>query len=431
MPAPLPLPRPGPARGQHHRLGAGAVQSAVSTLTPNPSPFGRGGLFLSPRGRGAGDKTLFLPSPRGRGAGGEGHYFINNPTLNHPPTTHPKRKPPLPPALKARARELRRNATDAEKLLWQLLRNRQLAGAKFRRQYPLGGFILDFYCHEARLALELDGSQHAQPEQAQYDAARTQALTAEGIRVLRFWNNEVLQQTESVLEAIWEAVANQVRSPSPLTPLPKGEGDSDSSPPSGGKREIKPSSSPLPAGEGPGVRAITKLDIFHYVYAVLHDPAYRHKYELNLKREFPRLPFYTDFWQWAEWGRRLLDLHLHYETAPPYPLERLDKDPAGVSQPYKAKLKAVKTLNLIELDSLTTLAGIPPAAWEYRLGNRSALEWVLDRYKESAPGDPTIRAKFNTYRFLDYKESVIDLLQRVCTVSVETMQIVGEMKLEH
>jgi predicted helicase len=176
------------------------------------------------------------------------------------------------------------------------------------------------------------------------------------------------------------------------------------------------------------VRAITKLDIFHYVYAVLHHPAYRQKYELNLKREFPRIPFYADFWPWAEWGRRLLKLHLHYETAPPYPLERLDQDPTGVSQAYKAKLKANKEQGLIELDTLTTLAGIPPQAWEYRLGNRSALEWVLDRYKESTPGDPTIRAKFNTYRFPDYKEAVIDLLQRVCTVSLETMRIIGEMK---
>lgn len=69
----------------------------------------------------------------------------------------------------------------------------------------------------------------------------------------------------------------------------------------------------------------------------------------------------------------------------------------------------------------------PPIAWEYRLGNRSALEWVLDQYKEKTPSDPTIREKFNTYRFADYKEQVIDLLMRVCTGSVKTMEIVGEM----
>ena len=69
----------------------------------------------------------------------------------------------------------------------------------------------------------------------------------------------------------------------------------------------------------------------------------------------------------------------------------------------------------------------PPEAWQYRLGSRSALEWVLDQYKEKKPRDPTIAERFNTYRFADYKEQVIDLLQRVCTVSVKTVEIVGRM----
>lgn len=73
------------------------------------------------------------------------------------------------------------------------------------------------------------------------------------------------------------------------------------------------------------------------------------------------------------------------------------------------------------------LEGVPSVAWDYKLGNRSALEWVLDQYKEKKPKDPTIREKFNTYRFIDYKEQVIDLLQRVCTVSVETMKIIAAM----
>ena len=73
------------------------------------------------------------------------------------------------------------------------------------------------------------------------------------------------------------------------------------------------------------------------------------------------------------------------------------------------------------------MQGIPPEAWEYKLGNRSALEWILDQYKEKKPKDKTIAEKFNTYRFADYKETVIELLQRACTVSVETMRIIGEM----
>ncbi len=165
--------------------------------------------------------------------------------------------------------------------------------------------------------------------------------------------------------------------------------------------------------------------IFCYTYGVLHNPLYRKKYELNLKREFPHIPFYEDFAQWAAWGERLMSLHLNYETALPYPLKR--SDAKSVKNP-KAKLKADKEAGLIVLDSQTVLSGVPSEAWEYKLGNRSALEWVLDRYKEKKPRDPTIREKFNTYRFADYKEEVIDLLKRVCMVSVETVKIVREME---
>jgi predicted helicase len=91
------------------------------------------------------------------------------------------------------------------------------------------------------------------------------------------------------------------------------------------------------------------------------------------------------------------------------------------------KLMARKEKGEIEIDTQTTLRGVPAEAWEYRLGTYSALEWVLERYKEKKPKDPTIAEKFNTYRFGEYKEQVIDLLCRVCTVSVETMKIVKEM----
>lgn len=97
-----------------------------------------------------------------------------------------------------------------------------------------------------------------------------------------------------------------------------------------------------------------------------------------------------------------------------------------VSKP-KTKLRADKSNGTIEIDSHTFLSGIPALAWEYRLGNRSALEWVLDQYREKAPQDATIRERFDRYEFANYKEHVIDLLRRVCTVSVGTMEIVGKM----
>jgi predicted helicase len=172
-------------------------------------------------------------------------------------------------------------------------------------------------------------------------------------------------------------------------------------------------------------KTITKLDIFHYTYAVLHYPEYRSKYELNLKREFPRLPFYDNFSQWVEWGSKLMELHINYETVAPYPLTRID---TNNNLKPKTKLKADREKNSINLDDVTFLQDIPKIAWEYKLGNRSALEWILDQYKEKKPKDQTIAERFNNYRFADYKETVIDLLQRVCTVSVETMKIIEAMR---
>jgi predicted helicase len=180
---------------------------------------------------------------------------------------------------------------------------------------------------------------------------------------------------------------------------------------------------------------ITKEAIFHYVYAVLHDPLYREKYAQKLKREFPRIPFYQDFWQWSEWGKALMDLHVGYAKVTPYSLKRVDvpdERARHASQQPKVLLRASKNLGALVLDSETTLFGVPAMAWDYSLGNRSALEWVLDQYKESTPRDSTIRDKFNTYRFADHKERVAELLAQVTTVSLETMAIVEQMrKTEH
>lgn len=189
-------------------------------------------------------------------------------------------------------------------------------------------------------------------------------------------------------------------------------------------------------------KKITKEDIFYYVYAVLHNPVYRKKYELNLKRDLPRIPFYGDFNKWRSWGKSLLDLHINYETVKPFTLNVASEQRSDTGKgkkdlfdnkydnKIKAKLKADKINGWIELDEVTTISGIPKEAWEYKLGNRSALEWILDQHKEKKPSDPTIAEKFNTYRFADYKDQVIDLLKRVTTVSVETMKIIGEMEKE-
>ena len=132
-----------------------------------------------------------------------------------------------PKTLLARARAMRHEASDAERMLWRHLRARRLAGFKFRRQEVIGPYIVDLVCFHARLIIEADGGQHA--EQQVYDQQRSAALAARGYRVLRFWNNEVLNDIDGVLERIRMGL---VRSPHP-DPLPEGEGASQ---PSGEKK---------------------------------------------------------------------------------------------------------------------------------------------------------------------------------------------------
>jgi len=177
-----------------------------------------------------------------------------------------------------------------------------------------------------------------------------------------------------------------------------------------------------------GKKGMSKDAIFAYCYAVLHDPVYRETYALNLKREFPRIPFYPDFAQWVAWGEALMAMHIGYETVEPWPIERIDTPGkrAEGTQP-KPVLKSHPETGNVVVDADTQLSGIPREAWDYRLGNRSAIDWVLDQHKEKKPRDPTIAAKFNTYHFADYKESMIDLLAKVVRVSVDTVAITKAM----
>jgi very-short-patch-repair endonuclease len=122
-----------------------------------------------------------------------------------------------------RARTLRLNQTEAEQRLWYYLRAHRFMGLKFKRQKPIGNYIVDFICLSPKLVIEIDGSQHA--EQADYDHCRDTWLREQGFLVLRFWNNEVLNQTEGVLESIRQAILALSPDPSPPTPLPLvGEG---------------------------------------------------------------------------------------------------------------------------------------------------------------------------------------------------------------
>jgi very-short-patch-repair endonuclease len=188
-----------------------------------------------------------LPSPAsGRGAGGEGRDTVARADRGGHGDEGigvMTRRPPAPLSADklSFARQLRQTQTDAETLIWRMVRNRALKDAKFRRQHPVGRYILDFYCPEHRLAIELDGGQHNGCER---DAQRDAWLAAQGISVLRFWNNQVLQETENVLQAIWQVLPEAELSPPP--PLPPAR--------AAWPRPSPPAPLPL-AGEGGRMRA--------------------------------------------------------------------------------------------------------------------------------------------------------------------------------
>ena len=115
------------------------------------------------------------------------------------------------PRAKKFARQLRGGLTDAEQKLWYILRRKQLRGHRFRRQFPIGNYIIDFYCPKRRLAIEIDGGQH-NVEQHLYDVERTRFLGKQSIRVIRFWNNDVLQNISGVIDVIFSALERETPS---------------------------------------------------------------------------------------------------------------------------------------------------------------------------------------------------------------------------
>ena len=126
-------------------------------------------------------------------------------------------KPPLPTETLQNTRRLRRESTDAERRIWQHLRAGRFDGLKFRRQHPIPPYIVDSCCVAERLIVELDGSQQSD----EVDAARTRYLESQGWRILRFWDNDVPLETETVLDAVWNVISDRTLTP---TPLPAGEG---------------------------------------------------------------------------------------------------------------------------------------------------------------------------------------------------------------
>ena len=167
--------------------------------------------------------------------------------------------------------------------------------------------------------------------------------------------------------------------------------------------------------------AITKWDIFHYVYGLLHHPSYRERYQANLKRDLPRLPFGSDFWGFAKAGQRLGEIHIGYEQVPEYQLAFIENREVPLDWCVE-KMKLSKDKTQLVYNDFLTLDGIPPKAFDYRLGNRSALEWVINQYCVKTDKRSGI---INDPNRADDPQYIVKLVGKVITVSLEAVGIVG------
>ena len=171
-----------------------------------------------------------------------------------------------------------------------------------------------------------------------------------------------------------------------------------------------------------GDDTISKWDIFHYNYALLHHPTYREKYEMNLKRDLPHIPFAEDFWGFANAGAELADLHVNYESAPKYDGLRSIETPGMPIDWNVEKMRLSKDKTQLKYNDFLTLDGIPAEVYDYKLGNRSALEWVVDQYRVKVDKRSGI---VNDPNRADDPRYIADLIGRVIHVSLRTVEIVG------
>ena len=165
---------------------------------------------------------------------------------------------------------------------------------------------------------------------------------------------------------------------------------------------------------------ITKWDIFHYVYGLLHHPEYRERYQANLKRDLPRLPYAPDFWGFAKAGGQLGEIHIGYEDVAEYPIKKIET-PGKPLDWCVEKMKLSKDKTQIVYNDFLTLDGIPKKVFDYKLGNRSALEWVIDQYRVKTDKRSGIVNDPNREEDPQY---IVKLIGKVITVSLETVKIV-------
>ncbi len=173
-----------------------------------------------------------------------------------------------------------------------------------------------------------------------------------------------------------------------------------------------------------GDDSISKWDIFHYNYGILHHPDYRERYQANLKRDLPHIPFAEDFWGFANAGAELATLHLNYETIPKYDKLRYIETQGMQVEWRVEKMKLSKDKTQLKYNDFLTLDSIPAEAYQYRLGNRSALEWIVDQYRVKVDKRSGI---VNDPNRADAPRYIVELIARIINVSLKTVEVVKNL----
>lgn len=173
-----------------------------------------------------------------------------------------------------------------------------------------------------------------------------------------------------------------------------------------------------------GKNRITKEEIFHYIYAVLHHPVYREAFVQNLRAGIPRIPYEEDFEKYVDVGGKLIRLHVDYEAAEPFELDWIEQPKRVLSYKVSGQMRLDMALGKVTVNDSLTLGGIPQDAFLYRLGTRSALEWVVDQYKLVQDEDGNVTSDPNDPENDKY---IVDLIGRVTTVSISTLNLIKEL----
>jgi very-short-patch-repair endonuclease len=327
--------------------------------------------------------------------------------------------PELWKKLKPVARQMRKEPTPAEDIMWQHLRDRQLLGFKFRRQHSIERFIVDFYCSEAALVIEVDGPIHQYSKEE--DTIRQEYIESYGLRLLRFTNDEVINNLDSVLNRISEELSrphpfNSPKSSSPCPPSPKSEkwvtSYSPSLPAEGNTNNNSPSPS-TERGLGGEVSYFIPEDIFNYAYAIFHSPTYRTRYAEFLKIDFPRLPLTSDkelFKSLAEKGAELVSLHLMESPVLNTPITKYPIDGS-----HKVENVAYDENNQrVYINKTQYFEGVPPEVWNFHIGGYQVChKWLKDRkgrtlsYDERVHYQKIVVALKETVRLMEEIDEII------------------------